>query len=317
MSRSTCLFVAAALLLAVTSSQSALLRPEVRRAFDLVDRHGHRNVYRVNVQVVNGDSLPVSVLFVPYDQIDWVWSLPQHEEYHDSYLDIRGSARGGTGMWKEITPEEVWNAPSDRIWAADCELGGIESGAMLDIVFFAEVDDTIDVTRKPLRIGCGSCGDEKSQMSEDYWSSVSDLLLRKTWGEGALHRYRYIGYGDTLALYNMDGARVGDVSQGWEILEQDSSRALLVSSGGSREVEFTIEGELGHGSTGLLSWHDGSEGVNHGFVFGPGTGQYALLHPVVLVKEPGWSRLGQGLSLVFVLVVLMVIVLRLQRPRKR
>ena len=187
----------------------------------------------------------------------------------------------------------------------------------MDIVFFAEVDDTIDAANKPLRIGCGTCGEELSQRSGQYWSSVTPPPLRKIWSEGPLHAYRYVGYSDTLLLYSLDGARVEEVSEGWAVLEQDGESAVLVSTDDSGEVEFTLHGEFGWDTTGLLCWQDGSDGVSHGFVFGPGTAQYALLHPTVLAREPGWPRLLQGLSLALLLIVLLIIVLRVQRARKR
>ena len=309
-------FVLVVILMGVTS-RSAMVRPEIRRSFDLVDNRNHRNIYRINVQVVNGDSLPLSVLYVPYDQIEWHWSHPHLEEYASSFMDISGSARAGTGVWRELEPAEVWYPPSDRIWAADCELGGVEKGAVLDFVFFAEVAETVKMNGKPIRIGCGTCGQESFGRSDRYWASVSQLLLRRIGHYGVVERYRYVGCADTLVLQDIDAARVEEVGDGWSLLSHEDGRIILVRDAGAGAVEFALRSEHRRTTTGLLSWEGRWEGVSHGFVFGPGTAEYSILRSLDLVREPGWSKLLQGFSVTFLFAALMVVFLRARKRTKR
>lgn len=301
----------------VAESVNAEVRPTIRRAFDLVDYYEYRRIYRVNVQVMNGDSTLISSIFIPYEQTDWSWSRPGKEEYQSSFLEIRGSQRAGTGMWKERIPQEVWYPATDRVWAAECELGGIEKGAVLDLVFFAETDEMVDPQNRSLRIGYGTCGEELHLRSDQYWSTVSGLLTRRVASEETLQVFRYAGYADTLVLYNMTCVKGIESPQGWSVLEQDQNHVVLVSEGVPGGAEFAIRFARVPGTTGFFNWRDSSVGINHGYVLGPGCAEYSVLDALILVAEPGWKGLLQGLSATFLLVVFVVVVLRVQRRTKR
>jgi hypothetical protein len=295
----------------------ATTRPEIRRSLVLVDDQGHKSIYRVNVQVVNRDSLPLSVVYVPYDQVEWRWSRALQGEYGSSFMDIRGSASAGTGPWKEHIWEEVWLPSPDRVWAADCELGGLERGALLDLVFFAEVDETLDVVGKPLRIGIGTCGEESFQRSDQYWSATSELLLRRLSTDGTLQRYRYSGCAGTLFIHDIHSGSLEGTEEGWSLLAQGGDSMVLVRDGSVGGVEFAIRGDERVSATGLLRWNGRWEGASHGYAFGPGSAEYSELRSVTLLREAGWPSLLQGLSVALFLAALAVVVLRVQKRRKR
>jgi hypothetical protein len=317
LSRSICsIFILTAAFAGAPCSYT-MVRPEIRRSFDLIEKRGHRSIYRVNVQVVNGDSLPISAIYIPYDQVEWCWSRPLDEEYRSSFMDIRGSASAGTGLWKELIREEVWDAPSDRVWGADCELGGIGRGGMLDLVFFALVDETLTIERKPLRIGIGTCGEESFEAGEQYWSSASELLLKRLPGEGRLKEYRYAGCADTLVISGIERGEIEEVREGWCILKQNDSTIVLVRESGVGAAQFSISCGSGAGSTGLIRWEGRWEGASHGFVSGPGNAEYSRLRSVTVLREPAWSRLLRGLSVAFFFTILLALVFRVQKHRKR
>ncbi len=300
-----------------SASLQAGVKPEIRRGFDLVGISGSDRIYRVNVQLRNKDADFLSALLIPYDQVDWNWHEPREGRWRRSFMDIRGSERGGMGVWRSLVHDELWFPPPDRMWAAECELGGIEKNATIDLVFFLAVAETIDLANRPLRVGYGTCEEKPREFSTDYWSSAAEISVRRSVDKGTRQLYTYTGRGDTLVLFNMSGVRKATASEGWSVAGWDHDHIVFVSNGETRMAGFAVQCEESPGSTGLINWRDNSSGINYGFAFGPGTARYSAVDTLMVLNEPGWRILLPGLSVVLIAFFAMTAVLRRRGTKRR
>jgi hypothetical protein len=292
-------------------------RPEIRRSFELAGQVDETKIYRVSVSVRNLDTLFLSSIFIPYDQSSWRFSVPPEKTWQASFLDIGGSARAGTGLWRERISQERWYPVSDRVWIADCELGGVEMGGTVILAFYASVDASINMEGKPLRIAYGTCGEEMLASAPEYWSSTAGLLLERVSNLDTIQVYRYSGRADTLTIYNAVLWGEPDAPEGWDLVGYDGSRAVFARKEGLGQAAFEIGWRDSVGTTGLVNWAEGSPGVDYGFAPGPGFAQYSLLDTIVVARESEWGALFHGLAVVCVFLTGVLVSLRLRRRKGR
>ncbi len=274
-------------------------------------------VWRINVSVRNQDTLLLSSIYIPYDQSSWRFSVPPQRTWQTSFMDIGGSARAGTGVWKERIGQERWFPASDRVWVADCELGGIELGGMLILAFYASVDASIEMEGKPLRIGYGTCGEELFASLREYWSSTAGMLFERVSNLDTVQVYRYRGSAETLTIYNVMLSREPEVPEGWRLAGHDEDRAVFTRSEKEGQAVFTIVSRDSAGTTGFLNWRDGPPSANYGFAPGPGFAQYSLLDTLVVSRESEWGTLLQGFAVVCVVLTGVLVSLRLGKRKRR
>lgn len=213
--------------------------------------------------------------------------------------------------------QEVWPPPQERVWSGQCELGGIERGAVIHLSFFAAVDESVNLVNRTLKIGYGTCGEESYKPASDFWSSGGEMFLRRISNQDTIQVYRYIGYADTLVLFNMRGVKTSSPLNGWSVVDQSDTHVVFAVSDASGPAEFAIQCEDSLGSTGLINWRDSSTGINYGFGFGPGSAQYSVLDTVAAMKEAEWITLLPGMSVVLILVVALTVGLHRQKRRRR
>jgi hypothetical protein len=292
-------------------------RPEIRRSFELVGQVEEMKTYRISVSIRNQDTLFLSSIFIPYDQSSWRFSVPSEKTWQASFLDIGGSARAGTGVWKERIDQERWYPVSDRVWIADCELGGVEMGGTVILVFYASVDVSINMEGKPLRIAYGTCGEEMLASAPEYWSSTAGLLLERVSNLNTSQVYRYSGRADTLIIYNAMLWGEPDAPEGWDLVGYDNSRAVFARKEALGQAAFKIGWRDSVGTTGLVNWAEGTPSANYGFAPGPGSAQYSLLDTLMVVRESEWRTLFHGLLVVCVFLAGVLVSLRLRRRKGR
>jgi hypothetical protein len=234
-----------------------------------------------------------------------------------SWIDIKSSARAGVGAWRSQVHQDLWPPPSERAWIGECELGGIEKDATIEIVFFILVDDTLDLTKRPFRLGYGTCGEDIREWRPVYWSTAGEMPLGRSRNLDTMQVYEYVGCSDTVVLYNMSGVTGAEASYGWEVAEMDSSHVVFVAPLGGGPAEFRVICRDSVGTTGLINWRDGVPNANSGSESGPGTAQYSLVDTVAVYREPQWPNLLLALVGAGVLLLGVTIVLRLRVPRRR
>ncbi|MFQ5905239.1 MAG: hypothetical protein ACE5JA_01575, partial [bacterium] len=165
--------------------------------------------------------------------------------------------------------------------------------------------------------GYGTCGNGLYESAADFWSSGGEMFLKRISNQDTIQVYRYIGYADTLVLFNMRGVRGSSPPEGWSVADRGDTHVVFVALGGTSPAEFVIHCDDSLGGTGLINWRDTSTGINYGFAFGPGTAQYSVLDTLPVFREPEWSMLLPGMFVVLIVLVTMTVVLRREKQRRR